>query len=81
MSCRCVGGGGLAVGEYHTGDEPMQIISGACYGPKIHLEAPPWYARAGYNSRIFRAIAERALSQAIGEPAQERRGTRYWLSL
>lgn len=46
------------IGRYRTDAEPMQIVSGAVYAPKVHYEAPPspqvssemahflaWYAR------------------------------------
>ena len=29
------------IGRYRTGDEPMQVVSGASYAPKVHFEAPP----------------------------------------
>lgn len=29
------------IGAYRSHDEPMQIISGASYAPKVHFEAPP----------------------------------------
>lgn len=29
------------VGSYRTGTEPMQVVSGAMYAPKVHFEAPP----------------------------------------
>ncbi len=29
------------IGCYHTGDEPMQVVSGALHAPKLHFEAPP----------------------------------------
>ena len=29
------------VGSYRTGDDPMQVVSGAIYNPNIHFEAPP----------------------------------------
>lgn len=29
------------VGRYRTSDEPMQVVSGADYAPKVHFEAPP----------------------------------------
>ncbi len=29
------------IGRYHTSDEPMQVVSGASYAPKVHFEAPP----------------------------------------
>ncbi|MDA1354018.1 MAG: Fic family protein [bacterium] len=31
----------LSVGQYRTGNEPMQIVSGAIYAPKVHYEALP----------------------------------------
>lgn len=37
-------------GRYRTGREPMQIISGALYSPRIHFEAPP-------SSRVPREMA------------------------
>ena len=30
-----------AIGQYRTHHEPMQIVSGAVYAPKVHFEAPP----------------------------------------
>jgi Fic family protein len=48
------------VGRYRTGGDPMQIVSGAIYEPKVHFEAPPssrvksemqrfisWFSRTG----------------------------------
>lgn len=29
------------VGRFRSGDEPMQVVSGAIYEPKVHFEAPP----------------------------------------
>jgi Fic family protein len=29
------------IGNYRTSEEPMQIVSGARYAPKVHFEAPP----------------------------------------
>jgi Fic family protein len=29
------------VGRYRTGGDPMQVVSGAIYEPKVHFEAPP----------------------------------------
>jgi len=96
------------VGSYRTSKEPMQIVSGSVYNPKVHFEAPPsnklhkemnafikWFnatdpkgkvplsplIRAGIahlyfvcvhpfedgNGRIARALAEKSLSQCIGQ--------------
>lgn len=95
------------VGEWRTGSEPMQVISGRVDRPTVHFEAPPsaqvpiemkrfigWFnvearrilhppVRAALahlyfetihpftdgNGRIGRAVAEKALSQALGRPA------------
>ena len=95
-------------GNYRTGKEPMQIVSGSVYNPKVYFEAPPsdrlhhemnvfidWFnttnpkgktpllplVRAGIahlyfvcihpfedgNGRIARALAEKSLSQCIGQ--------------
>jgi Fic family protein len=48
------------IGGYRTHPEPMQVVSGAMYDPKVHFEAPPssrvpaemdafldWFARTG----------------------------------
>ncbi len=29
------------VGRFRSGDEPMQVVSGAIYEPEVHFEAPP----------------------------------------
>jgi Fic family protein len=42
------------VGRYRTSDEPMQVISGAPYAPKVHFEAPP---SAGVGKEMARFIA------------------------
>jgi Fic family protein len=31
----------IDIGRYRTHSEPMQIVSGAIYAPKVHFEAPP----------------------------------------
>ena len=117
------------IGCYRTHDEPMQIVSGAIFAPKIHFEAPPssavlnemnrfieWFndsapqgksplpalQRAGIahlyfesihpfadgNGRIGRALAEKALSQCLGQPtlialayAIERNKNAYYTAL
>lgn len=97
------------IGSYRTHDDPMRVVSGAVYKPKIHFEAPPsknmptemeqfikWFAasapnskgalstltRAGVahlyfvsihpfedgNGRIARTLAEKALSEGLGQP-------------
>ena len=29
------------IGKYRTGDEPMEVVSGPPYAPRVHFEAPP----------------------------------------
>ncbi len=96
--------------NYRSSKEPMQVVSGSVYNPKIHFEAPPsdrlhkemnifieWFntsnpkgktpllplMRAGVahlyfvcihpfedgNGRVARALAEKSLSQCIGQPS------------
>ena len=51
-------------GQYRTGIEAMQVVSGAMYAPKVHFEAPPsaavrremkrfmaWFNRTGPNGK------------------------------
>ena len=51
-----------SIGGYRLGGDPMQVVSGAIYDPKVHFEAPPssmvpgemrrfldWYARTAPN--------------------------------
>jgi Fic family protein len=92
------------IGRFRQHEEPMQIVSGAVYAPKVHFEAPPsdqvpeemaryiaWFndlptatpltnAAIAHlyfecihpfedgNGRIGRALSEKLLSQAIGQP-------------
>lgn len=97
------------IGCYRRHNEPMQVVSGSVYKPKIHFEAPPskdmkkemdrfikWFnltapneqkelsalTRAGIahlyfvsihpfedgNGRIGRALAEKVLSECLGQP-------------
>jgi Fic family protein len=97
------------MGRYRTSTDPMQVVSGVMYEPKVHFEAPPatqissemtefiaWYQRTGQdgeerlpaltragiahlyfesvhpfedgNGRIGRAIAEKSLTQSLGQP-------------
>ncbi|HEY6390181.1 MAG TPA: Fic family protein [Bryobacteraceae bacterium] len=40
------------VGAYRTGDEPMQVVSGALHAPNVHFEAPPCSALADEMPRF-----------------------------
>lgn len=41
-----------AVGAYRRGAEPMQVVSGAVYAPKVHFEAPP-FDRVHAEMKVF----------------------------
>jgi len=60
----------IAVGKWRSGDEPMQVVSGAFGKEKVHYEAPPsadvpaemkrfvdWYNSAAHTPYIMAAIA------------------------
>ena len=42
-----------SLGSYRQHEEPMQIISGASYAPKVHYEAPPSSAVPGHMARFI----------------------------
>ena len=42
-----------SVGGYRRHEEPMQIISGASYAPKVHYEAPPSSAVPGHMAAFI----------------------------
>lgn len=61
------------IGRYRTHDDPMQIVSGPIYAPKVHFEAPPsaevpremerfwtWLARSAPNGSAPLAPVTRA---------------------
>jgi Fic family protein len=62
-----------SIGGYRVGGDPMQVVSGAIYDPKVHFEAPPfsmvpvemhrfleWYARTAPNGDNRLPILTRA---------------------
>jgi Fic family protein len=61
------------VGRYGSGEEPMQVVSGAMHAPKVHFEAPPssrvpsemerfvtWFERTGPGAKEPMAALTRA---------------------
>jgi Fic family protein len=46
------------VGRYRTGEEPMQVVTGAIHAPKVHFEAPP-SSRVSSEMACFLAWFER----------------------
>lgn len=43
----------VPIGAYRTGDDPIQVISGPSYAPKVHFEAPPSRRVAKEMSRFL----------------------------
>lgn len=54
------------IGRYRTSAEPMRVVSGALYAPKVHFEAPPASAVAAEMSRFVEWFNRTA--PAGGEP-------------
>ena len=46
------------VGGFRTSQEPMQVVSGAAYAPKVHFEAPPSSAVSREISRFLSWFGE-----------------------
>ena len=41
------------IGQYRTGDHPMQVVSGPLHEPKVHFEAPPSRLIPGEMNRFL----------------------------
>ena len=65
------------VGTYRTGSEPMQVVSGAVYEPKIHFEAPPSSIVRKEMKRFVRWFNETAPSGKSPLPALTRAGVAH----
>jgi Fic family protein len=61
-------------GRYRTASEPMQIVSGALYSPRIHFEAPPSSRVAREMARFVRWFNRTAPNGAEPLPALARAG-------
>ena len=46
------------IGAYRTLEEPMQVVSGAIYAPRVHLEAPPAQRVSGEMDRFVAWLAQ-----------------------
>ena len=46
------------IGSYRTGSQPMQVVSGPLYNPKIHFEAPPPSAVPAEMKRFMQWFAD-----------------------
>lgn len=63
-----------AIGSYRTHAEPMQVVSGATYAPKIHFEAPPSSVVPQEMANFYRWFNETAPGGARPLPAIARAG-------
>ncbi|MFZ1139510.1 MAG: Fic family protein [Candidatus Sulfotelmatobacter sp.] len=62
------------VARYRTGEEPMQVVSGAIYEPKVHFEAPPSTQVAPEMARFINWFDRTAPSGEEPLPALTRAG-------
>ncbi len=62
------------IGRYRTDSEPMQIVSGAIYAPKVHFEAPPCDRVPAEMARFLDWFAETAPDGGRSLPAVTRAG-------
>ena len=62
------------IGRYRNDDEPMQVVSGALYDPKIHFEAPPSPAVPSEMARFVDWFHRTAPGGAAPLPALTRAG-------
>jgi Fic family protein len=62
------------VGRYRTGKEPMQVVAGTIYEPKVHFEAPPSSQVAPEMARFVDWCARTAPGGEAPLPALARAG-------
>lgn len=62
------------IGRYRTHDEPMQVVSGPLYKPKIHFEAPPSKGMRKEMDQFVAWFSETAPSGKTSLPALTRAG-------
>jgi Fic family protein len=62
------------VGAYRTHKEPMQVVSGALYQPKVHFEAPPSSGMPREMKRFIKWFNRTAPDGASPLPAMTRAG-------
>lgn len=65
------------VGRYRTGKEPMQVVSGTIYEPKVHFEAPPSSQVAPEMARFVDWSARTAPGGEAPLPALARAGAAH----
>lgn len=71
------------VGQYRTGGEPMQVVSGAIHDPQVHFEAPPSPRVAREMARFVKCFNRTSQSGSAPLPALTRAGIahRYFESI
>ncbi len=62
------------IGRYRTHQEPMQVVSGAIYKPKVHFEAPPSKAMTREMTRFISWFNKTAPGGSMPLPALTRAG-------
>ncbi len=65
------------IGAYRAHDDPMQIISGASYAPKIHYEAPPSKSVLKEMNAFIKWFNKATPSAHTPLPSIERAGTAH----
>jgi len=66
------------IGNYRTHEEPMQIVSGAIYDPKVHFEAPPSTMLSFEMDRFINWFNQSAPEGTLPLPALTRMALAHW---
>jgi Fic family protein len=62
------------IGHYRTGNEPMEVVSGAIHDPRVHFEAPPSSDVPGEMARFAAWFSRTAFGGSESLPALTRAG-------
>jgi len=62
------------IGHYRTGNEPMEVVSGAIHDPRVHFEAPPSSDVPGEMARFAAWFSRTASGGSESLPALTRAG-------
>jgi Fic family protein len=65
------------VGKYRSSREPMQVISGTSYKPRVHFEAPPSSRVASEMARFIKWFAQTRPGRKESLPALTRAGSAH----
>ena len=66
------------VGGYRTLEEPMQVVSGAVYAPRVHFEAPPAHRVPAEMDGFVAWLERSAPTGASPLPTLTRAGIAHW---